>query len=514
LRIITRGTTFGALCALAVLGASAPSIAAPKRGPAPVASSAPTAGAVAAPSAEPASIAIPKLQARLKANPNDKDALQQLAAYELDANRPDLAQALTQRLLALPGGKVAQTYYLDGVANEALQRYPQALQDLEAASDRDPTNAQVLLTLTELYLRQNRPTDAERVAKRATTFNSKDPRVFLNYGLVLGEAKRYDDARAQFEKAAALSPTDGTPNVLVARTYLDQRNVAGASAAFDRALAINPDTVEALIGKSRLLAQQRDVKGALALLDRLLGIVTSDDAKTGVLVEQANVYMSVKDTANAETVLKKAIGQYPTQPAGHLAYGDFLAQANRVSDAEAQWQAALGPQKTNRDALIRLGDAYLQTNHADTAQEMYLRLTQLNPQDAAAWAQLGQTYALQRRFDKAASAYKRSFGIARTPQALAGLGASDVQTRNFRESAQIFDALDKDAQSYLKANPQFLFIMGRAYEGAGQKTKAKSAYRRFLAFTKPGSPANASVKKLLAQLDGGTAGAAHPAAHR
>lgn len=132
---------------------------------------------------------------------------------------------------------------------------------------------------------------------------------------------------------------------------------------------------------------------------------------------------------------------------------------------------------------------------------MYLRLTQLNGNDAAAFAQLGQTYALQRRFDKAAVAYKRSFALAHTPQALAGLGASDVQTRNFRESAQIFDALDKNAPSYLKANPQFLFIMGRAYEGAGEKTKAKAAYHRFLAYTKPGSAANADVKKVLTNLD-------------
>ena len=61
--------------------------------------------------------------------------------------------------------KSSQVYYLDGVANEGLNRLKEAVTDFEAATSLDPTNAQILLTLTNLYLQSNRAGDAERVAQ-------------------------------------------------------------------------------------------------------------------------------------------------------------------------------------------------------------------------------------------------------------------------------------------------------------------------------------------------------------
>ncbi len=197
--------------------------AAAPRPPAPTPT--PTSSAPAAPlptaTPEPPGSAIPRLEAKLKANPDDRDTAGQLASYYLQVSRPDLSLPLTQKLLQ-QGTKTAQIYYLDGMANEQMGRVKESTDDLEQASNLEPTNAQVLLTLTDLYLRTNRAGDAERVAKRATAFNQNDERSFLNYGLVLAQEKKYDEARAQFELAVKLDPKDVTPFILMAKSYEDQ----------------------------------------------------------------------------------------------------------------------------------------------------------------------------------------------------------------------------------------------------------------------------------------------------
>jgi cytochrome c-type biogenesis protein CcmH/NrfG len=72
--------------------------------PSPSPSALPTA------SPEPPSVAIPRLQAKLKANPSDQQTMAQLAAEYLQINRPDVTLQLTQHLLQL-GDKPAVVYY-------------------------------------------------------------------------------------------------------------------------------------------------------------------------------------------------------------------------------------------------------------------------------------------------------------------------------------------------------------------------------------------------------------------
>src|SRR5581483_5141632 len=168
--------------------------------------------------------AIPRLESALKANPGDKTSMSELAADYVQINRPDLAIQLTQKLLA-GGEKNAQVYFYDGVSQAALGHQKEALSDLENASNLEPTNAAVLGALTNMYLQLKRPQDAERVAKRAVTFNP-------------------NDENAQ----------DPHPLVLEAQTYVAQNAIARAEQLYGRATQVDPNSMDALVGKGQLEA--------------------------------------------------------------------------------------------------------------------------------------------------------------------------------------------------------------------------------------------------------------------
>ncbi len=507
MRYVARPFAVSALV-VAISFAAAQSVLAAKKGadasPSPSASASASPAPLPTATPEPPAVAIPRLEAKIKDNPSDKESLQELAGYYLGEGRADQALALTQRLLSL-GSKTAQVYYLDGIANQNLGRVKDATDDFEQATNQEPTNAQILLTLTNLYLQTNRASDAERVAKRATTFNPSDERAFENYGLVLGQEGKFDDARTQFETAAKLNPKDAEPIVLEARSYVSQKSLTNAAQLFDRALTVDPKDTDALFGKASLQAVNHDVPGAIATYEQLLADEPNDEQKVAVLIEEERFYVAEKMNDKALDVLKRIESTYPLVAGGHIAFGDFYAAILKDANAaEKEWTTALGPNRDNPDALQRLGQLAATRNRVSDAIGFFKQLTVVQPNDPRSWGILAQAYSANRQFDDARDAYKHSFELARTPQALAGLGTSDLELKRYKECGEVFTAIDHNATDYMKANPLLYYVYAKCSMANGDKTAAKSAYTRFKPYVKPGTPLAVEVAKALQSLGGGS----------
>jgi len=489
--------------AVAISIATLQSAQAKKSDPSPSPVPSGTASAAPLPTAtpEPPSSAIPRLEAKIKTDPNDKESLQELAGYYLGEGRADQALALTQRLISL-GDKSAQVLYLDGAANQGLGRIKEATADFEQATTLEPTNAQILLTLTNLYLQTNRAADAERVAKRATVFNPTDKRSFENYGLVLGQEGKFDDARAQFEAAAKLDPKDAEPVDLEARAYVSQKSLALAGQLYDRALTIDPKNSDALFGKASLQAANHDVTGSVATFEQLLATESTDDERVAVLLEEQRLYVAEKQNDKALDVLKRITTTYPAVAAGHVAYGDYDASIGKdLNAAEREWTLGEGPNKNNPEALQRLGQLAASRGRLNDAIGFFKQLTLAVPNDPRPYGILAQAYGASRQFSLARDSYRHSFELARTPQALAGIGTSDYQLKNYKECGQALGAIDKNAAPFMKANPVLYYVYGKCAVATGDKAAAKSAFTRIKPLLKDNGPIAKDVTKQLAALN-------------
>lgn len=501
------------LALAAAAGFSYPASAAPK---APALTPAPAAASpspIPSPTGTPEALdkAIPRLEGVVKANPNDKQSQAELATDYLQINRPDLAVAITQKLLAA-GTKTAQMYYIDGAAQSALGKTKEATASLEQAANLEPTNVGVLQTLTQFYLRDNRAADAERIAKRAITFNASSKDAIENYGAVLGAEKKYDEARQQFEAAAKLDPKDAHPIVLEARTYSDSNAIALAAQLYDRAIAVDPKSLEALVGKAELASAQHNVKDAVATYETVLGLETTDQERAAVLDEIAKVYAREKMDTEADAAFRRAIDTYPAVYLAHVPYGDYLASKSDKAGAMREWTAGAGPNHDNPDALGRLGDAAVQANDMPKALGFYKRLAEVASNDPRAYLLVGQAQMANKNFTAARDAFRSSYNLQHTPDALIGLAASDQQTRNYKEAIQIYEAINRTAPDFFKQNPGLLYNMGKAYQSNNQPQQARDAYVKLLGLVKPGTTGETEVKKLIAEIDraksGGTKAAA------
>ena len=500
-RLVSAALAVSAAALVAAVG-MVPVAAAPKAPAKPAASAAPSAAPAASPTAtpEPLDRAIPRLEAALKTDPNNKQNATELASDYLQINRPDLALPLTQKLLQA-GTKTAQVYYFDGLAQNGTGHQKESLADLEQAANLEPTNPGVLGTLTNMYLQQNRPQDAERVAKRAVTFNKDDKNAYIAYGQVLAAEGKFDESRQQLETAAKLDPKDVRPILLEAQTYQQQNAIALAAQLYDRAVGIDPNSVEALVGKARLAAAQHNVKDAIASYERILRLQTDPNDKVAVIDQEAVVYANEKMDGEADAAFKRAISEFPNVMSAHTAYGEYLQSKKDNAGAEREFVAGAGPNRDQVDALARLGQLYASQNQVPKAIDQFKRVTELAPNDPRSHLLLGATYSANRQFDKAVGEFKASYQLQHTPDALMGLGQADLQTHNYTECAQVYDALDKGAPDITKQNPSILYGLGQCYQGAKQPDRARAAYTKLLGYLKPGSQASNEVKSLIAALD-------------
>ncbi len=466
--------------------------------PTPKASASPTPLPMPTATPEPPNIAIPRLEQRLRTNPNDREAMADLATEFLGINQPQAALTLTQRLLQL-GTKTGQTLFLDGSAQEAVGNLQAALADFEQASNLEPTNLAVLGALANLYVKANRPADAERVALRGVTFNKDQPRAYVTLGIVYASEQKWDDARKQFETAYGLDAKDVTPLMQEAQTWVMQNTIPNALAVVDRAIAADPKNVQVLVYRADLYAKQNDIPKSASAYDDATAAATTDAEKASVMVRKALMFASAHRQSDAQATFNAAIKQYPAIGSLHTAYGEYFLSQRDQRRAEQELTTALRVDRTDVNAIVDLAQIKESQGRMTDAIGYLKQLTNVAP-SAQSFALLGQAYVSTHDYKNAKDACSKSFQIDRTPDTLGCIAGSDYSLKNYKEAAQIFDVLDKDIKPYMDRNPQLLYMAGVSYSQTNQKPKAVGAYKRLLKMLKPGSKEYKQIQTQIAGL--------------
>ncbi len=449
---------------------------------------------------EPPNIAIPRLQAEIKANPNDQDAMTELASEYLSINQPNLSLPLTQHLLAM-GDKNAQVYFLDGYGQQAEGQIGNAIADLEQASTLDPTNVAVLANLASLYLSVNHPADAERVANRAVTFNKTNPDAYMALGGVYSTESHYEDARLQFEQAFSLDKTQTKPLFAIAQTYISQNNIPMALQTVNRALAVDPGSVDGLVMKADLYGREHDDVHASEAYDDAAVAAPTDEQKVAVEVRKAQFFASEHKDAQAAAVYQQIVASYPNIGLSYIAYGSYLAVTlHEVDQAVVQFRKGLAIDPDDEDGLRDMGEYELQHNDPADAVTYLKHLTDVAP-SAEAYELLGAAYNRLHEYALQKDACGKSFSAQRTPDTLGCIAGADYELHNYGEASRIFDVLDSAARGFLDQNPQLLFVAAKTYASNHERDKAIAAYERLLSMLPRGSKEYKSIQKALADLD-------------
>lgn len=178
----------------------------------------------------------------------DPGLLEKLAEGFLDADRPDLAQAVADRVHYLFPGRPGN-HLLSGNIFFHQGRYRAAADQYEQELSRDPDSTAALNNLGMAWLRLGRPERAREVLARALELNPGEVVLLVNLCEAEAALGRLGPAEDYCRQAATLSPSFYPAWKNLAEIYVQQGRKTEAAAALTqvRRLAPQDPEVEALV---------------------------------------------------------------------------------------------------------------------------------------------------------------------------------------------------------------------------------------------------------------------------
>ncbi len=281
-------------------------------------------------------------------------------AYDFHHIPQTAAERLT-RALPFPGVTDTTEFQRNYLSSGSIffQRgyYDQAEASFRIALRDDPQSAEALYGLGSVYLKQQKPTEAndafERAIQLRASYPGTLPNAWNNLGLLatqqgrtaeaipyfqealklspdhlialenLGNAyrqqKRWDDARQTLERAVQVGPTDPEANYSLGMVYAQLDRSDRAYEYLQKALQFRPGYPEALsnLGVLYLRTQRRDL--AVASFEECIRVAPAFDQS---YLNLARVYAIEGDTEKARAVLQELLKQHP----GHAQAKKMLVQ--------------------------------------------------------------------------------------------------------------------------------------------------------------------------------------------
>jgi tetratricopeptide (TPR) repeat protein len=183
---------------------------------------------------------------------------------------------------------------------------------------------------------------------------------------------------------------------------------------------------------------------------------------------------------SAEGLWHDTVNKRPSDARPRVAYGEALASADRLSEAEAQLQAAVALAPGDPVARVRLGAVLARQSRFDAAIPHLEHALTLRPGDVDAHRFLAEIYAIQRQDQLAVRHYERALAFLPDDAQLIGRLAAilaDSRDASVRDGARALGLADRAVRLTSGRDPRMLEILSVAQAASGRFAEAASTAR-------------------------------------
>jgi tetratricopeptide (TPR) repeat protein len=180
----------------------------------------------------------------LKANA-EMQVLAQQAIAAMQANRDDEAiEKFNQIVAKIP--MCVDCYYNLGVAYSRKMQYDQAETAFKKVLEINPNHADTYTGLANVYNTQKKFDLAQQASQKAAELSASSPgggnaEAQYNQGVILWNAGKFAEAKAQFEAAVKLDPKMAMAHYQLGMANLNLGQIPAARAAFEEYLKVDPN---------------------------------------------------------------------------------------------------------------------------------------------------------------------------------------------------------------------------------------------------------------------------------
>lgn len=176
---------------------------------------------------------------------------------------------------------------------------------------------------------------------------------YKNWGVEHYQAREFDSALSDYEKAIALRPDYAEAHYHLGLLYEDSQQYDKARTEYQLAIQSDYDALELLTrlkahnNLGRLYILKNDYTAAIPALNTGLNLVDEETAKTDKKIKNTQyallknmgwVQLGLKNYAEAESLLKEAIALDPERGAAYCLFAQVLEGKKQQTEALTQWE--------------------------------------------------------------------------------------------------------------------------------------------------------------------------------
>ena len=296
------------------------------------------------------------------------------------------------------------SYARVGLARVAMQQaeLEEARQLLEMVTVDAPRSGRAFRLLGDVYMRLQRPADAEDALRRADRLSPYLPYVDPFVDLLASESRNSTFLLQQYEAAqVAQDPMWGE--------FLVRR-----------ALEFDPENPDVVLSVGQLLRGTGRFDEALAMFERRRELVPEDPQS---LVQISGALIDLGRLDEAESMLRDALRELDDAET-HYNLGVVLAGRGRLPEAVAAFETAIARDGTHANARNNLVVALIRRGDLTAAEAELDRMLTTDPEDDRARTNLGLVHMERGLFDRAVEQFREALRINPSqPQAQQALSA-------------------------------------------------------------------------------------------
>ncbi|MDB5583797.1 MAG: hypothetical protein JWR80_8973 [Bradyrhizobium sp.] len=208
------------------------------------------------------------------ARPNANDQALERASFALQMQRPGEAERIAAEVLKSNRGNVRAAQVL-GQALLMQNRGAEAIAPLEKAARRseDPV---IETLLGAAFALAGRRDEALEQLRRASARRPPYPPAFLEHGIQLARAGRFEEAIAALESGLALAPDAVDMQRELAALHLKRNDRIKARELLLRALKVAPDRPDLLSGLAQVMLLDGEYASAAEIFQRIVALRPDD----------------------------------------------------------------------------------------------------------------------------------------------------------------------------------------------------------------------------------------------
>ncbi len=320
--------------------------------------------------------------------------------------------------------------YNMGDLSEARKRF-------EESSRLDAHSPYPVMGLAKVAIRHGDTKTAGVLLKKATALGQHNPEVLTAWGHYLLWQKRYEEARAAFDRAIAADPNFVQAHIELGDTLLlSKRQPSEAADAYRSAIAIDPKNARVHYSLANALAKSGDLDGA-------------------------------------EAELRQAVQLEPSNAELRRAYADFLFRRRKRQAALEAYSETLKLTPRSTEARLARGDLLFEQGEDAKALAEYEEALKIDPNSGVAHAKVGVVEERQGNFEEA----EKSYGTALRLDSNSALASNNLAWLAVSRGGDLDAALNNASKAVALAPNvgQFYDTLGWVYRARGRRDKAIEA---------------------------------------